>query len=234
MRTGTAFLGVPLLLAALGCTARPPEPRAAPPEPRAAPRPPCALDDLAECERACRASDAESCARWGALRGAGGEASNDLLELLLKACGAGSGRGCNGAGVLLEQGVAGVTSLERSLAMYHRAAELGYATAYYNLGQRYRDAVGVARDAARACHFYDAGCGHGDPDACFALGTMYWNRDCAEASEREVHDLVEKGCNLPSRERLRHRDGACGILGEWDQRGSPPMPRPARAAGGAR
>jgi len=46
-------------------------------------------------------------------------------------------------------------NMAKALELYHRAAELGYAGAYYNIGNAYRNGRGVERDMKKAEHYYE-------------------------------------------------------------------------------
>ena len=43
----------------------------------------------------------------------------------------------------------------KALELWHRAAELGYETSYYNIGLAYSRGEGVARDGTKAMHYYE-------------------------------------------------------------------------------
>lgn len=171
----------------------------------------CPLEAEDACRGACEGGDAESCARWGVVRGRRGEATEELLKLFIDACDRRSGRACNGAGYLLENGIGGKHNLDRSLKLYQRAADLGYAPGHYNIGQRYRDGVGVTPDSETACRAYDAGCNAGDPDGCFMVAAMFKVGACVGGADR-VDVLMEKACTMPTEERLRHREAACALV----------------------
>ena len=63
---------------------------------------------------------------------------------------------------------------EKALELYHRAGELGYADAYYNIGSAYHFGEGVERDEKKADHYYELA-------AMGGLASARHNLGCAEA-----------------------------------------------------
>ena len=60
----------------------------------------------------------------------------------------------------------------KSLELWHRAAELGHADAYANIGYAYNNGDGVEKDTKKANHYYELGAMRGDSMARNNLGTM--------------------------------------------------------------
>jgi len=58
----------------------------------------------------------------------------------------------------------------KALELWHRAAELGYAEAYCNIGNAYSNGIGVEVDKKKACHYYELAAMQGDAAARFNLG----------------------------------------------------------------
>jgi len=58
---------------------------------------------------------------------------------------------------------------------YHRAANMGIATAAYNLGTLYYNGQGFPQDYAQARHWFEEAAKRNDPYAEFQLGMMYGN-----------------------------------------------------------
>ena len=59
----------------------------------------------------------------------------------------------------------------KALELYHRAAELGHATAYCSIGYAYQLGQGVEVDNKKAMDYYELGAIRGDADARYNLGT---------------------------------------------------------------
>ena len=59
---------------------------------------------------------------------------------------------------------------KKALELYHRAAELGSAAAYYNIGRIYNKGDGVEVDISKAMYYYELAAVRGDADARYSLG----------------------------------------------------------------
>ena len=46
-------------------------------------------------------------------------------------------------------------NINKALALWHRAAELSYTRAYFNIGNSYYQGIGVERDEKKATHYYE-------------------------------------------------------------------------------
>ena len=60
----------------------------------------------------------------------------------------------------------------KAMELYLRAGELGYAAAYFNLGNAYRNGDGVERDAKKAKYYYELAAMGGDTMARHNLGCV--------------------------------------------------------------
>jgi tetratricopeptide (TPR) repeat protein len=58
----------------------------------------------------------------------------------------------------------------KTLELWHRSAELGYAKAYASIGFAYENGRGVERDEKKATHYYELAAMKGDEDARYNLG----------------------------------------------------------------
>ena len=59
---------------------------------------------------------------------------------------------------------------DKALELYHRAGELGYAGAYFKIGNAYHYGRGVERDVKKADHYYELAAMRGAPEARHNLG----------------------------------------------------------------
>ncbi len=59
----------------------------------------------------------------------------------------------------------------KALELYYRAAELGYAEAYCNIGYAYDHGEGVEKDEKKANHYYELAAIKGNADARYNLAT---------------------------------------------------------------
>jgi len=63
----------------------------------------------------------------------------------------------------------------KALELYHRAADLGNAQSYYNIGIAYRIGRGVERDEKKAEHYYELAAMGGIVTARYNLGVIEGN-----------------------------------------------------------
>lgn len=80
--------------------------------------------------------------------------------------------------------------LSKASALFHRAAELGYAGAQYNLGKAYRDGAGVPADPVVAARWFLSAAQQGHGRAQLHIGRRYL------AGSGVPRDLVEGGAWL--------------------------------------
>ena len=62
--------------------------------------------------------------------------------------------------------------MDKALELYHRAAELGYSTAYNSIGYAYSNGQGVKADKKKAVYYYELAAMAGDADARYNLGNV--------------------------------------------------------------
>ncbi len=197
--------------------------------------PTCTKDSESDCRRLCRAGDAESCARLGALLLADAQdpkAHARVLRLFRKACEGGSGKGCNGVGVMHQRGVGVAQDLVRAQQRYREACDKKYAGGCYNLGQLYRTGTAVDKDLSKAAGYFERACAGRDGDGCAALGALHWDgtgvaqdRDLAtELFARACQQDVARGChNLGVTQRVAGKlDDAKRSLARGCKLGSKP------------
>jgi len=71
------------------------------------------------------------------------------------------------------RGLCGLTQdVSKANELHQKAGELGCANAYYNLGQAYREGIGVNIDMKKAKHYYELAAINGEVDARHNLGSM--------------------------------------------------------------
>jgi len=158
----------------------------------------CSKDSKADCRRLCREGNAESCARLGALllaEASDSQAYDRVLKLFRKACAGGSGKGCNGIGVMLQRGVGGMgKDLKLAQQRYAEACAKGYAGGCYNLGQLYRTGAVGKKDLAKAAGYFERACAGKDGDGCAALGAAHWDGAGVEQDRALAAEFFELAC----------------------------------------
>ena len=85
----------------------------------------------------------------------------------------------------------------KALELWHRAAELGRADAYFNIGCNYAAGQGVERDMEKAMRYWEQGAMRGCADARHNLGVFekYGNIDDMDRSIRHFMIAVRDGHN---------------------------------------
>ena len=93
---------------------------------------------------------------------------------------------------------------QRARELYLKAAELGCARGYYNLGQIYREGKGVEMDVNKAKYYYELAAMNGDVDARHNVAAIEGNAGnhnramkhliiAAKAGDKECLDTVKQG-----------------------------------------
>jgi len=83
----------------------------------------------------------------------------------------------------------------KALKFYHRAGELGFSRAYYNIGTAYDQGRGVERDEKKALHYYELAAIGGDVRARHNLGCMEVEAGNMDKALRHFMIAVKGGCN---------------------------------------
>jgi len=81
----------------------------------------------------------------------------------------------------------------KALELYHRAADLGHAVAYFNIGFSYQVGRGVESDTKKAIHYYELGAVKGDVNARFALGMLEGEEGSLDRALKHYMIAIEGG-----------------------------------------
>jgi len=87
----------------------------------------------------------------------------------------------------------------KALEYWHRAGELGYATAYLNIGTAYYRGQGVEVDKKKAIHYYELAAMRGDMVARYNLGN---NEACVERALKH-HMIAVRGGHSNSLKEIK-------------------------------
>lgn len=131
----------------------------------------CAADDLADCEKQCRAGHADSCNNLAVLQlqGKGTPADPVKADATFKqACEAGSSSACLNLSIRLYQSNPG-----ESARLGERACADGQALGCEIAGEHHHFGRGVPVDTKKALRFYKAACDGGDQSGCTNTGLLY-------------------------------------------------------------
>ena len=95
----------------------------------------------------------------------------EMIEWLLKRMEVNDADAINTIGCNYRDGRYGITQdYDKALELFHRAADLGYAEAYLNIGYAYINGDGVEVDEKKAIHYFELGAIGGDATARHNLG----------------------------------------------------------------
>ena len=83
----------------------------------------------------------------------------------------------------------------KALALWKRAAVLGCATAYHNVGFAYYNGRGVEVDKKKANHYWELAAMRGDADSRYNLGLLENKSGNKERALKHYMIAVEFGCN---------------------------------------
>lgn len=143
--------------------------------------------EVNEYRSACEAEDAPACLSLAnVLIMEGGETEANFLEIeriWRKACGLGSGEGCDRLGYLLMHGHPVFTSktkgrnIPEGLRIRRKACDDGYLYACVHLGQEFEGGEIVKKDLKEAEALYRHGCEKGEERGCELWGLLYWLSD---------------------------------------------------------
>ena len=103
-------------------------------------------------------------------------ASEELLKQIRKRIEAGDAHAMYDLGCFYFNGLHGLPQdYAKALELWHRAAELGNALAYHNIGSAYYEGNGVERDEKKALHYWELAAMGGDTNARHNLGAIEFN-----------------------------------------------------------
>ena len=102
---------------------------------------------------------------------------------------------CNLGFLYFDGGVRGVPrNVVKALELWHRAAELGNAMAYYGIGSAYKDGRGVDADHEKAIHYLELSAMMGDVNARHDLGIEEENVGDINRALKHFMIAVKDGC----------------------------------------
>ena len=106
----------------------------------------------------------------------------------------------------------------KTLDLWHRAAELGYAPSYYNIGNAYYAGNGVERDMKKANHYYELAAMGGVVEARLNLGVF--ERRVGNMNRALKHDMISAGVDIMNLWRISNR---CIRMGERQKMTTPTL-----------
>jgi len=91
----------------------------------------------------------------------------------------------------------------KALELWHRAGELGHATAYYSIGGAYMNGRGVEIDKKKATHYYELAAMGGNPYARHNLGNNEWRLGNIDRALKHFMIAVKDG-HSDSMKNIKH------------------------------
>lgn len=96
--------------------------------------------------------------------------------------------------------------MDRAIACYQQAAELGLPEAQFEMAQRYELADGVEKNLLRACELYHKAAVQDHADAAYALAELYANGPgTVKQDHKRAYDWYEQAA------KLDHPSGLCAL-----------------------
>ena len=158
----------------------------------------CARGDLAECTAQCSKGEAASCATLGSMYRTGKGVDKDDVRALAfykQSCDAGNQGGCNGVGVMYENGLGGLPRDEaKAVTLFKQACDAGDGAGCNSLGRMYLRGKGVPRDEARAFALYKQSCDAGFDQGCASAGHEYAKGKVVPKDDARAIALLKQAC----------------------------------------
>ena len=120
----------------------------------------------------------------------------DLIEGVQKRVDAGDAEAMFHLGIFYSHGMYGLSrDYAKALEHWHRAADLGYAPAYNNIGYAYEHGHGVEVDKKKGVYYYELAAMRGNPMARYNLGAVEATAGNIERAIRHYMISVADGHN---------------------------------------
>lgn len=81
---------------------------------------------------------------------------------------------------------------------------MGSGAGCSNLGDRYDDGEGVAKDQKKAVQLYDKACSMGIDVGCLRIGNRYYHGDSVAKDHKKATQSYDKACSLGNDEACRY------------------------------
>ena len=120
------------------------------------------------------------------------DSEEEAIAINKKRVEAGDAEAIFNLGSFYSEGACGLSQdYAKALELWHQAGEIGFAGAYFNIGNAYNIGRGVERDKKKADHYYELTAMRGAPEARHNLGN---SERCAGNWERAIkHYMISAG-----------------------------------------
>lgn len=145
-----------------------------------------------------------------------GKDSHKAAVNFLKAARLGHSQAQYNLGLLLcGEGHACTQGLERSVHWFRKAAEQGYVPAFWEMGNAYREGLGVERDFNEAAAWFERGMQAGDPSCMTFLGLMHFRGEGMAEDGEAAAGLWREAADLDNSDAMFYLGVCCekGLAG---------------------
>ena len=120
------------------------------------------------------------------------ESDEEVIGMIMKRVEMDDAKAIFNYGCYYYDGLCGLPqNYEKAFELWHRAGELGCASAYYSIGHAYYCGRGVERDEKKAQHFWETAAVGGNESARYILGCFEDGRNMSRALR---HYMIASGC----------------------------------------
>lgn len=118
--------------------------------------------------------------------------------------------------LLCNEGKACSQGIEKSVCWFHKAADQGYVPAYWEMGNAYREGLGVEQDFHEAAEWFSRGVQAGDSSCMTFLGLMYFRGEGMPKDEETAVQLWREAANMDNSDAMLylgicHENGFGGL-----------------------
>ena len=114
--------------------------------------------------------------------------------------------------LLCGEGKACPQGLERSVHWFRKAAEQGYVPAFWEMGNAYREGLGVERDFKEAAAWFNRGVQAGDSSCMTFLGLMHFRGEGTVEDEETAVQLWQEAAEMDNSDAMFYL-GVCSEKG---------------------
>ena len=114
--------------------------------------------------------------------------------------------------LLCGEGKACSQGLEKSVHWFRKAAEQGYVPAFWEMGNAYRDGLGVERDFDEAAMWFERGAQAGDSSCMTFLGLMHFRGEGTVEDEETAVQLWQEAAEMDNSDAMFYL-GVCSEKG---------------------
>ncbi len=111
--------------------------------------------------------------------------------------------------LLCGEGKACTQGLERSVYWFRKAADQGDVPAFWEMGNAYREGLGVERDFSEAAEWFSRGVQAGDPSCMTFLGLMHFRGEGMAEDEETAVELWREAADLDNSDAMLYLGVCC-------------------------